>query len=68
MALEGNGHMLKACLERLVPAYKANSGYISANFEEALTDKGTKALELLGNGELTVDAAASLLTAIRRIS
>jgi len=64
MALEGDGHMLKASLEGLVPAYEANSGYISANFEGALTDKGTRVLELLGNGELTVDDAASLLTAI----
>jgi hypothetical protein len=62
MALAGDGQMMRACLERLVPAFRAKDVplVIPEAIDGSLVQMGEKVMKLVSEGELTPDEGAAL--------
>lgn len=67
MALEGDSTAMRLCIERIVPAYRAEGipVHVPALAEaKTLTEKGDAALQAIANGDVTVANGGTLLAAI----
>jgi hypothetical protein len=66
MALGGDAQVMRACLERLVPAYKSKDAavVIDGPITGTLTEMGQKVMAALSSGELTPDEASILMQTI----
>ena len=65
MAMNGDATAMRLCVERLVPAYRAASNTINLpKMKGTPTEQAQAALEAMANGELTLDDANGVLTAI----
>lgn len=71
MALAGDSSALRLCLERILPAYKAQSAPTPVPAMQqavGLADKALAALEAAGAGDIGADAAAQLVAAVASVA
>ena len=69
LALNGDTSMLRTCLERLVPAYKAESATVTVpalTTAENITEQGQIILKAIASGDIAVDDALAVLNAINQ--
>ncbi len=71
LALSGDATALRMCLERLVPAYKAESATVTLpalNNTEDITAQGRLVLKAIADGDIAIDDAATVIGAITQQS
>lgn len=71
LALDGDTTALRLCLERILPAYKAQAAPTPVPAMQqavGLADKALAALEAAGAGDIGADAAAQLVAAVASVA
>jgi hypothetical protein len=69
LALDGNEAALRICIDRIVPAFKAEApAVVMGGIEGTLTEQGTEILRALEAGEITPDHGVKLLQGLQALT
>ncbi|MBI4293633.1 MAG: hypothetical protein HY661_19325 [Betaproteobacteria bacterium] len=65
LALAGDGAVLRACLDKLVPSLKTRDAPIQlVDFAGTIAQKGDRVLQAVAGGEITPDEAHAVMAAL----